>query len=180
EVRSVKMIEALRDVARHFEVLHLIASDWHPIGFEQQDVCRHQHGIHEEAGSDAGVLVLPRFAITILSGFVRVCAVEQTLAGYAGKDPGELRYLRNIALSVEPYALGIQPACKPCRGDLQSRALHARRILNFDEGMVVREEIEALGFMIAACGDRDRKSTRLDSSHVKISYAGSCLNKKSA
>src|SRR5690606_41591768 len=37
----------------------------------------------------------------------------------------------------------------------------------------VRGDIEALGY-------RDRKSTRLNSSHVKISYAVFCLKKKKA
>src|SRR5258707_13890563 len=49
---------------------------------------------------------------------------------------------------------------------------------------VVRERIESTvaggsGFNVAgAAGDRDRKSTRLNSSHANISYAVFCLKKK--
>src|SRR5690606_2165629 len=41
-------------------------------------------------------------------------------------------------------------------------------------------ELDALpaGVDTAAALDKDRKSTRLNSSHVKISYAGFCLKKK--
>src|SRR5690606_41227878 len=36
----------------------------------------------------------------------------------------------------------------------------------------------SLGIVLNACPDIDRKSTRLNSSHVKISYAVFCLKKK--
>src|SRR5690606_40460970 len=34
------------------------------------------------------------------------------------------------------------------------------------------------GLLVSVCSDTDRKSTRLNSSHVKISYAVFCLKKK--
>src|SRR5690606_42021742 len=37
---------------------------------------------------------------------------------------------------------------------------------------------EQEGAPVTATGQEDRKSTRLNSSHVKISYAGFCLKKK--
>src|SRR5690606_41708983 len=40
------------------------------------------------------------------------------------------------------------------------------------------EELPALGNLVVDLEDRDRKSTRLNSSHVKISYAVFCLKKK--
>ena len=49
------MVEALRDVARHLEVLLLVLADGHEIGVVEQDVGRHQHRIGEQPviGRDA-------------------------------------------------------------------------------------------------------------------------------
>src|SRR5439155_21949741 len=47
------------------------------------------------------------------------------------------------------------------------------RLGGFDSGAVVMH-----GDVVAALGKRDRKSTRLNSSHVAISYAVLCLKKK--
>src|SRR5690606_41710882 len=44
--------------------------------------------------------------------------------------------------------------------------------------VVRREEAEALKALLADPDSADRKSTRLNSSHVKISYAVFCLKKK--
>src|SRR5690554_7294469 len=41
-----------------------------------------------------------------------------------------------------------------------------------------RGRISGSALRIARSGDRDRKSTRLNSSHVRISYAVFCLKKK--
>src|SRR5258708_22799731 len=40
------------------------------------------------------------------------------------------------------------------------------------------EDDDALGFLHCTCSGRDRKSTRLNSSHQIISYAVFCLKKK--
>jgi hypothetical protein len=37
-----QVVEALRHVARHLDVLHLVAADRHAVGVEQQDVGGHQ------------------------------------------------------------------------------------------------------------------------------------------
>src|SRR5690606_40281080 len=44
---------------------------------------------------------------------------------------------------------------------------------------VARHVLDRNGFLAGSDADRDRKSTRLNSSHVKISYAVFCLKKKS-
>src|SRR5436309_11379763 len=41
-----------------------------------------------------------------------------------------------------------------------------------------RQFLDRGGWELPLCGSRDRKSTRLNSSHVKISYAVFCLKKK--
>src|SRR5690606_31687857 len=48
----------------------------------------------------------------------------------------------------------------------------------FTSGTVITEEGEYTLVVTDAAGNQDRKSTRLNSSHVKISYAVFCLKKK--
>src|SRR3712207_7108595 len=43
---------------------------------------------------------------------------------------------------------------------------------------VVRQLVRNTGFVFGALNERDRKSTRLNSSHANISYAVFCLKKK--
>src|SRR5690349_24125075 len=42
----------------------------------------------------------------------------------------------------------------------------------------VRQHVRGEAHVLLAAGDEDRKSTRLNSSHVEISYAVFCLKKK--
>ncbi len=58
EVLAVEMVEALRHVARHLDVLHLVAAHRHLVRLEHQDVGAHQHRVHEQAGADVGVRVV--------------------------------------------------------------------------------------------------------------------------
>src|SRR5690606_39349873 len=53
-----------------------------------------------------------------------------------------------------------------------------RRILRHQFSVVGREVVEVVAVGRPARHDQDRKSTRLNSSHVKISYAVFCLKKK--
>src|SRR5690606_33410234 len=47
------------------------------------------------------------------------------------------------------------------------------------DGAARRVEAEAAAVVVEAAGGEDRKSTRLNSSHVKIAYAVFCVNRKS-
>src|SRR5690349_23902424 len=62
------------------------------------------------------------------------------------------------------------------------RHLDARGRVGADDPVGPRERQLALGLLVGGAGDdrqsRDRKSTRLNSSHVEISYAVFCLKKK--
>jgi hypothetical protein len=73
------VVEALADVARHLDVLDLVAPDRHLVRLEDQDVGRHQHRIHVQAGVDAGVGILALLAILVCRRLVRVRAVQQSL-----------------------------------------------------------------------------------------------------
>ena len=49
----------------------------------------------------------------------------------------------------------------------------------YDEAPMGRREfVRRVGLGAVVAGGRDRKSTRLNSSHKPISYAGSCVKKK--
>src|SRR3989442_9315537 len=45
-------------------------------------------------------------------------------------------------------------------------------------GVLLLQPLDQLGRRVVEAGERDRKSTRLNSSHVRISYAVFCLKKK--
>src|SRR5438477_9053719 len=70
----------------------------------------------------------------------------------------------------------------PCSGD--HRDLHSfptRRSSDLDRHRVRHRHsahVVAAGELSILAGDRDRKSTRLNSSHMSISYAVFCLKKK--
>src|SRR5438874_10590038 len=68
-------------------------------------------------------------------------------------------------------------------GDRVEHRLHLRRQAGEDEDVLEREAGRAAERVLdrpAAGGQADRKSTRLNSSHVEISYAVFCLKKKRA
>src|SRR5690606_39914593 len=68
---------------------------------------------------------------------------------------------------------------KGCNGRIAAqRAEHGLRAIPFDRDRHHRANPVLLGLRLQAHGVSDRKSTRLNSSHVKISYAVFCLKKK--
>ncbi len=144
EMLAVEVVEARRDVARHLDVLHLVASHGHLVRLEGQDVGGHQHRVHEEAGRHAVVQLPARGLVLVLRGLVGMGPVEQALAGHARQQPVQLRDLGDVGLPVERDVLRVQPRRQPARGDLHRGALDARRVFALDERVVVRQEVEAL------------------------------------
>ena len=150
---AVDMVEALAEIARHFDVLDLVAAHRHLVGLEDQDVGGHQHRVHEQAGVDARVIVLLLGAVLVYCGLVGVGTVEDALARHAGQEPGQLRDFGNVGLAVEPHLVRVQPGSQPGRGDFQGGALGTRRILRLDQAVQVGQEIET--FRIAGLAGRD-------------------------
>src|SRR5690606_40343945 len=79
------------------------------------------------------------------------------------------------AVGRAPRGLTVKQIARRC-GLTVATTYHLVRTLAY-EGYVIRREdgTYIVGLEVA---DRDRKSTRLNSSHVKISYAVFCLKKK--
>src|SRR5690606_41090814 len=81
---------------------------------------------------------------------------------------GELREVLGERLARHRQAVAVERA--PVEQHLQHRRRAADRVEVFHDVLAARLEVGEQG--------RDRKSTRLNSSHVKISYAVFCLKKK--
>lgn len=161
------MIETLREIACHFDVLDLVAPDRHLVRVEDQDIGRHQHRIHEQACGNAGILVLAIGAVPVHRRLVGMRAIEDALAGHAGQQPHQLGGLGHIGLPVEPHLVRVQAAGQPGGGDFQCRTLRACRVLRLDQAMQIGQEIEAL--RIGACTGLDG---RADRTHVIAQMRG--------
>ena len=147
------MVEALAKIARHFDVLHLVAPHRYFVRVENQDIGGHQHRVHKQARRDTHIVIFTFGTVFIDSGFVGMRAIENALAGHTGQQPRQLRNFRDVRLPVEPHLGRVQPAGQPRGGNLQSGTLRARRILRLDQAVVVGEEIKTLGIGRARSGN---------------------------
>ncbi len=148
-----QMIEALSDIAGHFHMLDLVAANRHLVRVEHQDVRRHQHRVAVEPHGHAGIRVLAVLDVLVHRGLVGMGAVEQPLGGDAGQQPGQLGDFRNVGLTIEGHAFGIEAASQPGRGNLQARALDTQRVIALDQRVVVGQEIKGVGGRVAAGQD---------------------------
>ena len=105
---AIAVVKTVRHVARHFDVLHLIAPHRHMVGVEHQNVCTHQHGVHKQASAHVRVRVGTGCGVFVHRGFVGMRAVEDAFAGHAGQKPGEFGDFGDVGLAVEHHALGVQ------------------------------------------------------------------------
>src|SRR5688500_19804402 len=108
------------------------------------------------------------------------------LGGALAKDSLDTAVVRRALRALEPFSASLHPD-RPDRVDHDADVLHAETIpeeLPREEGLLVGHVCGGDdGDLLGARGadglpDRDRKSTRLNSSHLVISYAVFCLKKK--
>src|SRR3546814_8800139 len=83
------MVEALRDIARHLQMLNLVASHRHLMRIEHQDIGSHQDRIGKQAHGDAVVGFFPFRHVLVDGRLVR--SEEQT---------SELQSLMRITYAV--------------------------------------------------------------------------------
>src|SRR5690625_2908158 len=136
---------------------------------------------------DAEVIRLTQFARR-KSADLRLIGVERMAADiYADQIPLLLQHLR-----LRPF-VGHRQRRLHLRGPIAGRSeerVLARQLVSLDALRVLNGGVErgdmlsAVSFQFIQCAnarqafERDRKSTRLNSSHVAISYAVFCLKKK--
>src|SRR5205814_3100557 len=86
-----------------------------------------------------------------------------------GSWPQPLEILQNLARQGQQRPHGFAPPHPKRNEQLRGRFLHREHMTGGHHGRCVIQEFLA---------SRDRKSTRLNSSHLGISYAVFCLKKK--
>src|SRR5690606_39862758 len=96
---------------------------------------------------------------------------------------GELRDPDTAVVSVFDHGLmvgdGVFETVKAVHGQPFALTRHLDRLALSAKRMGLPEpDLGAIADGVRQCLERDRKSTRLNSSHVKISYAVFCLKKK--
>src|SRR5690554_7370435 len=84
----------------------------------------------------------------------------------------------DYCFSAETYGFAIYMAQHGCRvGDDDIRGLYNHIVLVFVDALIEHADEQGRGGVFGEIPE-DRKSTRLNSSHVRISYAVFCLKKK--
>src|SRR5690606_39734197 len=103
--------------------------------------------------------------------FVACSRAIRALHSFPTRRSSDLGASRELFKRARLAVLDRQRAGDPARGEMLHQREEIREVLRPDPLLVEREDVgAALGV--------DRKSTRLNSSHVKISYAVFCLKKK--
>ena len=104
---AVAVVKTVRHIARHLDVLNLVAPHRHVVGVKHQNVCAHQHRVHEQAGGHVRVRVKLGGQVFVHRCLVGVGAIQDALAGHTGQKPGQLGNLRHVRLAVKHHARGV-------------------------------------------------------------------------
>ena len=155
------MVEARRHVACHLDVLDLVTTHGHFVRLEHQNICAHEHGIHEQARRHIAVRVVACCVVFVHGRFVGVGAVEHALAGHAGQQPSEFGDFGNVRLAIKGDFVWVQTRGDPAGRDLQRRALDARGLVAFDERVVVGQKIKTIGLGVEAGLHRGADGTHI-------------------
>src|SRR2546426_6178444 len=115
-----------------------------------------------------------------------MCSQEEDLAQKSfGRYSHRVRAIRYQVMGQNEHRILPPPAAEPVPPDNPRRAKKERIQAEFPCGtaaLAVRPTLHAMGDGLVqlreAWGEKDRKSTRLNSSHLVISYAVFCLKKK--
>src|SRR2546426_2864999 len=113
-------------------------------------------------------------------GLERGGVVHETACAARRARAGRAAPVHQNAVQPRTEALGIVAACERAIGADEGVLQYLLRVLPISEH-VQRVPAQAIAISrdeIAWAGTRDRKSTRLNSSHLVISYAVFCLKKK--
>ena len=137
------MIEATGNIACHFNVLDLVATDWNFMGIEHKDVGSHEDRVAVQAHFHAVIWIfLTVFGICLYCSFISVGAVHQAFCGDAGQNPVQLHYFGNVALTVESGLFRIESTGEPCGGNSLSRLMNHFWFMTFDDAVIVGQKEE--------------------------------------
>ena len=109
----ITVVKTLRNVTRHFNVLDLVAPHRHFVRVEQQNIRRHQDGVHEQASRHVRIRVIAGRIVFVNRGFVGVGAVQHAFTCHAGQQPRQLRNFWDIRLAVKRDAFRIHTRSQP-------------------------------------------------------------------
>ncbi len=112
-------IKALGDIDSHFDVLKLVEAHGHEIGVKEQDICRHENGIGKKSHVHAVVGVFASFVIALQHCFIGMSAVHQSFRRESHENGGELKGLRDRALTIDQRLFGIEATCQPGGGNFE-------------------------------------------------------------
>ena len=138
------MIEALRQIARHLDVLNLVATHRHAVGVEHQNVRRHQNRVTKQPHVDIGIGVFTGRHVRIAGGLISMRSVHHAFGRHAGQQPSELGYLDDVALAIKRDAIGFEPASQPHGRNFQTRSFNPRRVVTFHQRVVVGQKEKTL------------------------------------
>ena len=139
---AVERIEALRDVARQFQVLRLVLAHRHDAGLVEQDIGGHQHRVLQQA-------VAHRFLLGGL-GFVLRHALQPAHRRDAGEHPGQLGVRRHRRLHHDGAGLGIDAGRQVERGDLVDLGAQLGGLLVDRDGVQIDDAEDALVVVLDA------------------------------
>src|SRR5207253_8599450 len=106
----------------------------------------------------------------------RVTTAMSTAAG-SGADPQLTALLREVDAALERFESGTYGLCEVCHDTVEADRLICNPLERFCLDHLNEDERRALEDDLTLASQIDRKSTRLNSSHVAISYAVFCLKK---
>src|SRR5690606_41806803 len=94
-------------------------------------------------------------------------------------EPQSFIFFFNDTATTEIYTLSLHDALPIFSGEIEVRVSDdSRQVIGKSPQAFDYQRKMVVSTVVGYRNDRDRKSTRLNSSHVKISYAVFCLKKK--
>ena len=133
---AVQRIEALRDVARQFQMLRLIVAHRHDRGLVQQNIGGHQHRILQQAVADG--------FLRLRLGLVLRHALQPADRRHAGQHPGQFGVLGNRRLHHQRGMLGVDADRQQHPGQLLDLGAQLLRILINRDRVQVDDAVDAI------------------------------------
>ena len=140
DLDPVDVVEALGDVARHFNVLLLIAAHGHDVRVVHENVCGHQNRVGKEP-------VIRREALGHLV-LVGVPTLQEPHGCHGPQNPRKLADLGKVGLAVEDRSFRIEAAGEIIERDVVHQAPAQGPVAHRGHRVEIRDEIDALALVL--------------------------------